>query len=125
MKPANDNSKAILFCLAVVILTAPTAFAQATPDESRRSEEYLSWNLKQAEKIGQSTVKESRSGSSFDFRIMSQDKAYQIVMEREAERVFGRGNLCWGRRKQNEDEQKETPRHPKRLPPLLCKEGSF
>ncbi|MDM7923598.1 MAG: hypothetical protein QUS14_14965, partial [Pyrinomonadaceae bacterium] len=40
------------------------------------SEEYLTWTLKQAEKVGQSTVKEGRSGSSFDFRIMGTDKAY-------------------------------------------------
>ncbi|HEX2640367.1 MAG TPA: hypothetical protein VHL50_07345 [Pyrinomonadaceae bacterium] len=57
--------------LFVVFLCAASALAQ-----SGSSEEYLTWNLKQAEKIGQSTVKEGRSGSSFDFRMMGQDKAY-------------------------------------------------
>lgn len=61
--------------LAATILLCCGAFAQA-PRDLGSSDEYLSWNLKQAEKIGQSTVKEGRSGSSFDFRLMGQDKAF-------------------------------------------------
>jgi len=60
--------------LLVIILCAGSALAQTSGIGT--SEEYLTWNLKQAEKIGQSTVKEGRSGSSFDFRIMGQDKAF-------------------------------------------------
>lgn len=59
--------------ITAIVFSFVDVSAQAV---SGSSQEYLSWNLKQAERIGQSTVKESRSGSSFDFRIMSQDKAY-------------------------------------------------
>ena len=62
--------------LLLVVFAALPLSAQSNLSAPGQSEEYLSWNLKQAEKIGQSTVKEGRSGSSFDFRIMSQDKAF-------------------------------------------------
>ena len=63
----------ILAILAFAILPVR---AQSNFATAEASEEYLTWTLKQAEKIGQSTVKEGRSGSSFDFRIMGQDKAF-------------------------------------------------
>lgn len=68
--------RTLSFCLGLVMLTATSAISQVSSGNPQPSEDYLSWNLKQAEKIGQSTVKEGRSGSSFDFRIMSQDKAF-------------------------------------------------
>lgn len=60
-----------ILAFAVLHVSAQSNFASAGA-----SEEYLTWTIKQAEKIGQSTVKEGRSGSSFDFRIMGQDKAF-------------------------------------------------
>src|SRR5688500_17111520 len=68
--------KKLAVLTAVIALTAASAWAQLSTGASAHSEDYLTWNLKQAEKIGQSTVKEGRSGSSFDFRLMSQDKAF-------------------------------------------------
>ena len=62
--------------LALVAFAVLPAWSQSNSALPGHSEEYLTWNLKQAEKIGQSTVKEGRSGSSFDFRIMGQDKAF-------------------------------------------------
>lgn len=64
-----------MYAIAIPIVLV-CAVISASAQSNALSEEYLSWNLKQAEKIGQSTVKEGRSGSSFDFRIMSQDRAY-------------------------------------------------
>lgn len=61
---------------AVIALTAAPVWAQLSPSTANFAEEYLTWNLKTAEKVGQSTVKEGRSGSSFDFRLMGQDKAF-------------------------------------------------
>ena len=62
--------------LAIFALAALPVLPQSNCAPTGASEDYLTWNLKQAEKIGQSTVKEGRSGSSFDFRIMSQDRAF-------------------------------------------------
>ena len=66
--------------LAILAFAVLPAFTQSNINSSTTTEEYLTWNLKQAEKIGQSTVKEGRSGSSFDFRLMGQNKSfmYQI-----------------------------------------------
>jgi hypothetical protein len=62
--------------LAILAFAVFPVFSQTNVPTPGQSEEYLTWNLKQAEKIGQSTVKEGRSGSSFDFRIMGHDKAF-------------------------------------------------
>ena len=62
--------------LAIFALAALPVLPRSNFAPTGASEDYLTWNLKQAEKIGQSTVKEGRSGSSFDFRIMSQDRAF-------------------------------------------------
>ena len=62
--------------LAIVSFAITPAWPQSNFAAGGSSDEYLTWNLKQAEKIGQSTVKEGRSGSRFDFRIMGQDKAF-------------------------------------------------
>ena len=61
----------VLFCVGLLMFPSI-----ALSISGQESEEYLSWTMKQAEKIGQSTVKEGRSGSSFDFRIMGTDKAF-------------------------------------------------
>lgn len=79
----NTSNKMKMYAagiLALVAFAVLPAWSQSNSYAPGHSDEYLTWNLKQAEKIGQSTVKEGRSGSSFDFRIMSQDKAftYQI-----------------------------------------------
>ena len=62
--------------LAILVFAVLPLWSQSNNALPGHSEEYLTWSFKQAEKIGQSTVKEGRSGSSFDFRIMGQDKAF-------------------------------------------------
>jgi len=62
--------------LAIFAFAVIPVWSQSSSALPGHGEEYLTWSLKQAEKIGQSTVKEGRSGSSFDLRIMGQDKAF-------------------------------------------------
>ena len=74
--PNKIMKKKMASLTAVIVFTAASAWAQISTGAPTLTENYLTWDLKQAEKIGQSTVKEGRSGSSFDFRLMGQDKAF-------------------------------------------------
>jgi hypothetical protein len=75
-KPPDEHipkMKKIKFASVLFVLLGA---ASAPAQNSATADDYLTWDLKQAEKIGQSTVKEGRAGSSFDFRIMHQDKSF-------------------------------------------------
>jgi len=68
------NKKSLTLLTTALFLT----FANAVSGQN--SEDYLTWTAKQAETIGQSTVKEGKSGGNFDFRVMDTNKAvnYQV-----------------------------------------------
>lgn len=65
--------------IAFFVITSIQIFAQT--GSASPNEDYLNWSLAQAERIGKSTIKEFRSGSSFDFRIMGQDKAFMYQVQ--------------------------------------------
>lgn len=70
----------LLLLLPTFFLSYTSLLSQTAQQSSAGSDDYLKWDLKKAETIGQSTVKKGRSGSMFDLRIMDQDKAinYQL-----------------------------------------------
>jgi len=70
--------------LILIVITLLLSFTISAQDSARgqdKNEEYLTWTLSQAERIGKSTIKEFRSGSSLDFRIMGQDKAFTYQVQ--------------------------------------------
>lgn len=70
----------ILLLLSFLVCGLTGAYSQSNSSNTAGSEEYLTWDLKKAEDIGQSTIKKGSSGKGFDFRIMDQDKAFRYQL---------------------------------------------
>jgi len=61
----------LITALAIYVCSAASLFAQSVPSEDA----YLSWSMEQANSIGKSTRERGKAGGSFDFRIISTNKA--------------------------------------------------
>lgn len=69
-----------LLLLALLAIVNINISSQTAPTSATPSEDYLQWDLKKAESIGQSTIKKGSSGNSFDLRIMDQDKSFKYQL---------------------------------------------
>ena len=74
MRSHSTFARLIIF---LAILTPISIAAQSTVSDS---ENYLSWTASQAENIGKSTRENGKAGGSFDFRIISTNKAINYSM---------------------------------------------